>query len=74
MHVDRSVGEEKHRTSVDEEPSMRELSRYNSMREEFEIEYDNDAEKMLVDMEFKETDSKAERELKLRVLRIYNKR
>ncbi|MCD9641919.1 Adenosine deaminase 2-A [Datura stramonium] len=53
---------------------MTELSGYNSKREEFEIEYDNDAEQMLADMEFKETDSNAERELKLRVLRIYSKR
>ncbi|KAJ8568604.1 hypothetical protein K7X08_028137 [Anisodus acutangulus] len=72
--ADRSVGEKKPRTSVDEGPSMTELSGYNSKREEFEIEYDNDAEQMLADMEFKETDSNAERELKLRVLRIYSKR
>ncbi|CAN4084512.1 unnamed protein product [Withania somnifera] len=72
--ADRSVGEKKPRTSVDEGPSMTELSGYNSKREEFEIEYDNDAEQMLADMEFKETDSNAERELKLRVLCIYSKR
>ncbi|XP_059282326.1 transcriptional adapter ADA2-like isoform X2 [Lycium ferocissimum] len=72
--ADRSVGEKKPRTSVDEGPSMTELSGYNTKREEFEIEYDNDAEQMLADMEFKETDSNAERELKLRVLRIYSKR
>ncbi|CAN4110175.1 unnamed protein product [Withania somnifera] len=72
--ADRSVGEKKPRTSVDEGPSMTELSGYNAKREEFEIEYDNDAEQMLADMEFKETDSNAERELKLRILRIYFKR
>lgn len=72
--ADRSVGEKKPRSSVDEGPSMTELSGYNSKREEFEIEYDNDAEQMVADMEFKETDTNAERELKLRVLRIYNKR
>lgn len=72
--ADRSVGEKKPRTAMDEGPSMTELSGYNSKREEFEIEYDNDAEQMLADMEFKETDSNAERELKLRVLRIYYKR
>lgn len=71
---DRSVGEKKPRTSGDEGPSMTEFSGYNSKRQEFEIEYDNDAEQLLADMEFKETDTDAERELKLRVLRIYSKR
>ncbi|GFY97698.1 similar to ADA2 2A [Actinidia rufa] len=71
---DRSIGEKKPRTSGDEDPSMKELSGYNSKRQEFEIEYDNDAEQLLADMEFKDTDSDAERELKLRVLRIYSKR
>lgn len=53
---------------------MTELSGYNFKRQEFEIEYDNDAELVLADMEFKATDSNAERELKLRVLHIYSKR
>ncbi|PSS06458.1 Transcriptional adapter like [Actinidia chinensis var. chinensis] len=73
-HADRSIGEKKPRMSGDEGPSMKELSGYNSNRQEFEIEYDNDAEQLLADMEFKGTDSDAERELKLRVLRIYSKR
>ncbi|XP_052207012.1 transcriptional adapter ADA2-like isoform X5 [Diospyros lotus] len=73
-HADRSIGEKKPRTSGDEAPSMTELSGYNSKRQEFEIEYDNDAEQLLADMEFKETDAEAEHELKLRVLRIYLKR
>lgn len=73
-YADRSVGEKKPRTSGDEGPSMTEFSGYNSKRQEFEIEYDNDAEQLLADMEFKETDTDAERELKLRVLRIYSKR
>lgn len=51
-----------------------ELSGYNSKREEFEIEYDNDAEQVLADMEFKETDTESERLLKLQVLQIYSKR
>lgn len=58
----------------DEGLSVTELSGYNFKRQEFEIEYDNDAELVLADMEFKATDSNAERELKLRVLRIYSKR
>lgn len=73
-HADRSVGEKKPRTSGDEGPSMTELSGYNFKRQEFEIEYDNDAEQLLADMEFKDTDTDAERELKLRVLHIYLKR
>ncbi|KAK4486781.1 hypothetical protein RD792_006636 [Penstemon davidsonii] len=74
FHADRSVGEKKPRTSGDEGVSLKELSGYNTKRQEFEIEYDNDAEQLLADMEFKETDTNAERELKLRVLRIYSKR
>ncbi|XP_031105327.1 transcriptional adapter ADA2-like [Ipomoea triloba] len=73
-HADRSVGEKKPRNSGDEGPSMTELSGYNFKRQEFEIEYDNDAEQLLADMEFKDTDTDAERELKLRVLHIYLKR
>lgn len=70
-HVDRSVGVKKPRYSADEGPSLTELSGYNSKRHEFDPEYDNDAEQALAEMEFKETDSETDRELKLRVLRIY---
>lgn len=73
-HADRSFGEKKLRTSAEEGPSITELSGYNFKRQEFEIEYDNDAEQLLADMEFKDADTDAERELKLRVLRIYSKR
>lgn len=73
-HPDRSVGEKKPRTSADEGPPVTALSGYNPKRQEFEIEYDNDAEQLLADMEFKETDTEAECELKLRVLRIYSRR
>ncbi|GMI83442.1 homolog of yeast ADA2 2A [Hibiscus trionum] len=71
---DRSISEKKPRVLTEEEPSMTELSGYNSKRQEFEIEYDNDAEQLLADMEFKDTDTKAEHELKLHVLHIYAKR
>ncbi|KAG0465977.1 hypothetical protein HPP92_020141 [Vanilla planifolia] len=70
-HIDRSIGVKKLKYSGDEVPSMAELSGYNSKRQEFEPEYDNDAEQSLAEMEFKETDSETDRELKLRVLRIY---
>ncbi|RWW46242.1 hypothetical protein BHE74_00047839 [Ensete ventricosum] len=54
----------------EEGPSITE-SGYNPRRQEFDPEYDNDAEQALADMEFKENDTETERELKLRVLRIY---
>ncbi|XP_010252737.1 PREDICTED: transcriptional adapter ADA2 isoform X2 [Nelumbo nucifera] len=72
--VDRSVGGKKPKTSVDEGPSIIELSGYNPKRQEFDPEYDNDAEQSLAEMEFKDSDTEAERELKLRVLHIYLKR
>ncbi|EPS57195.1 hypothetical protein M569_17626, partial [Genlisea aurea] len=72
---DRTVGEKRPR-ALDEEGgvSLKELSGYNSKRGEFEIEYDNDAEHLLADMEFRDTDSKAERNVKLQILKIYAKR
>ncbi|KAF3451863.1 hypothetical protein FNV43_RR07959 [Rhamnella rubrinervis] len=54
--------------------SLVELSGYNPKRQEFDPEYDNDAEQLLADMEFKDNDTEEEREIKLRVLRIYSKR
>jgi transcriptional adapter 2-alpha len=70
-HMDRSIGVKKPRCSAEEGPSLTELSGYNAKRHEFDPEYDNDAEQALAEMEFKETDSETDRELKLRVLRIY---
>lgn len=72
--VDRSIGEKKPRLPGDEKPSMMELSGYNFKRQEFEIEYDNDAEQLLADMDFKDSDTSADHELKLQVLHIYSKR
>ncbi|PON90270.1 Transcriptional adaptor [Trema orientale] len=60
--------------SGNEGSSLVELSGYNPKRQEFDPEYDNDAEQLLADMEFKEADTEEERDLKLRVLRIYTKR
>lgn len=71
LHMDRSVGIKKPKHSGDEGPSITELSGYNVKRQEFDPEYDNDAEQPLAEMEFKETDSETDRELKLRVLHIY---
>ncbi|RDX63154.1 Transcriptional adapter ADA2a, partial [Mucuna pruriens] len=70
----RSIGEKKPKLSGEDRPSMTELSGYSFKREEFDIEYDNDAEQVLADMEFKDTDTEAEQEMKLHVLHIYSKR
>eukprot|EP01038_Epipyxis_sp_PR26KG_P004953 gene4953-6926_t len=42
------------------------------LREDFDVEYDNDAELPLADMEFNPEDHPTERELKLQIIRIYN--
>ncbi|CAK8567030.1 unnamed protein product [Lathyrus sativus] len=70
----RSIGEKKPKLSGEYRPSMKALSGYNSKRGEFDVEYDNDAEQILAEMEFRDTDTEAERETKLQVLRIYSKR
>ncbi|KAL0300895.1 UNVERIFIED_CONTAM: Transcriptional adapter ADA2b [Sesamum radiatum] len=70
----RSFGGNKPKSAKVEGPSLVDSSGYNPKRQEFDTEYDNDAEQLLADMEFKETDTEEERELKLRVLRIYSKR
>ncbi|MCO5606677.1 hypothetical protein L7F22_060866 [Adiantum nelumboides] len=46
-------------------------SGFNPKRREFDKEYDNDAELPLAEMEFKETDTETDYELKLRMLHIY---
>ena len=45
---------------------------YIPNRGDFDQEYENDAELLLADMEFKEEDTKWEKELKLKVIDIYN--
>eukprot|EP00743_Colponemidia_sp_Colp-15_P003299 GILK01003563.1.p1 GENE.GILK01003563.1~~GILK01003563.1.p1 ORF type:complete len:591 (+),score=112.18 GILK01003563.1:139-1911(+) len=45
---------------------------YMPLRGDFDVEYDNDAELILADMEFNDDDTPAEKQLKLRVLDIYN--
>ncbi|KAK7393788.1 hypothetical protein VNO78_22352 [Psophocarpus tetragonolobus] len=72
--ADRSIGEKKLKFSGEDRPSMTELTGYSFKREEFDVEYDNDAEQVLADMEFKDTDTEAEHEMKLHVLHIYSKR
>ncbi|KAJ1615352.1 ADA2-like protein [Cryptosporidium canis] len=45
---------------------------YMPLRGDFDVEYDNDAELLLADMEFRDSDTPQERELKLQILEIYN--
>ncbi|XP_027932093.1 transcriptional adapter ADA2b-like isoform X2 [Vigna unguiculata] len=70
----RSIGEKKPKLSGEDMLSITELSGYSFKREEFDVEYDNDAEQVLADMEFKNTDTEAEHQMKLHVLHIYSKR
>ncbi|KAF5201996.1 Transcriptional adapter [Thalictrum thalictroides] len=67
-------GGKKSELSSEEGPSLLELSGYNPKRNEFDPEYDIDAEKSIANLEFKDTDTEAEHELKLRMLHIYNSR
>ncbi|KAH0935091.1 hypothetical protein HID58_012208 [Brassica napus] len=71
-HTDRGFGGKKPVTPGNN--SLVELSSYNHKREEFDPEYDNDAEQLLAEMEFKQNDTPEEKKLKLRVLRIFSKR
>lgn len=72
--IDRDFGGKKPTSSGNEGPSLVELSGYNAKRQEFDPEYDHDAEQLLAEMEFKDTDTDDERELKLRVLHYFSKR
>ncbi|KHN37963.1 Transcriptional adapter ADA2a [Glycine soja] len=73
-HADRNIGQKKLKLSGEDRPSMTDLSGYSFKQEEFDVEYDNDAEQVLAVMEFKDTDTEAEYEMKLQVLHIYSKR
>lgn len=70
----RNSGGNKPKSSRNDGPSLVEASGYNPKRQEFDIEYDNDAEKLLADMEFNDSDTADEIEIKLRMIRIYNRR
>lgn len=69
--TNRSIGGKKPKTSGEDGSPLLELSGYNPKRQEFDPEYDNDAELPLAEMEFKDNDSETDHELKLRMLRIY---
>ncbi|XP_023542054.1 transcriptional adapter ADA2b-like [Cucurbita pepo subsp. pepo] len=72
--TDRNFKGKKPNLPANKGPSLIELSGYNEKRQEFDPEYDNEAEQLLAEMEFKDADGEDERELKMRVLRIYSKR
>jgi transcriptional adapter 2-alpha len=71
---DGDFGGNKPNSSRNEGRTLVEASGYNPKRQEFDPEYDDDAEKLLTDMEFNDNDTEEEIELKLRIIRIYNKR
>ncbi|EQC39057.1 hypothetical protein SDRG_03265 [Saprolegnia diclina VS20] len=48
------------------------LAGYMPLRGDFDVEHENDAELILADMEFHDDDHPTERELKLKVIAIYN--
>jgi transcriptional adapter 2-alpha len=54
--------------------NVAELTGYNVKRDEFDPEYDIDAELPLAEMEFRDTDTDLDKQLKLRMLEVYNKR
>jgi len=54
--------------------SFPELAGYMPLRGDFETEHENDAELILMDMAFTEEDTQVEKELKLRILEIYNRK
>ena len=51
-----------------------EITGYNVKRDDFEPEYDNDAETPLAELEIRREDSKEDREMKVEMLRLYFKR
>jgi transcriptional adapter 2-alpha len=59
---------------IEDLPSLpgSELAGLMPRRGDFDIEWDNDAENVLADMEFTMSDSPQERELKIKVIQIYN--
>ena len=50
----------------------KEINGFLSKREDFDVEYNNDAELMISDIEFYEDDTQADIDLKLKMLAIYN--
>ena len=51
-----------------------EIIGFMPLRNDYEFEYDNQAELLLAEMEFNDEDTEAQKELKFKILDIYNKR
>ncbi|KAK2195815.1 bifunctional Homeobox-like domain superfamily/SANT-Myb domain/Zinc finger [Babesia duncani] len=68
----RLVPEESKQISSNKPPMKPHVIGYWPLRGDFDIEYDNDAELILADMEFRPEDTPEQIELKLQVLEIYN--
>ena len=51
-----------------------EIAGYMPLREDFDTEHNNDAEQLLVDMEFSPDDHPSERLMKLKVIELYNQK
>ncbi|CEG00111.1 Zinc finger, ZZ-type [Ostreococcus tauri] len=60
--------------AVKTEGNVQELTGYNVKRNEFDPEYDMDAELPLAEMEFRENDTEEDVQMKLRMIEIYNSR
>ncbi len=54
--------------------SITDITGYSRTRQEFETEWDNDAEQTIADLEFSPDDSEEDRAGKLRLMEIYNLR
>ena len=60
--------------AVKTEGNMQEITGYNVKRNEFDPDYDIDAELPLAEMEFRENDTEEDVKMKLRMIEIYNSR
>jgi len=61
-------------TEMKTDGNIQELTGYNVKRNEFDPEYDMDAELPLAEMEFRENDTEEDVQMKLRMIEIYNSR
>uniref|UniRef100_A0A061RHS0 Transcriptional adapter n=1 Tax=Tetraselmis sp. GSL018 TaxID=582737 RepID=A0A061RHS0_9CHLO len=68
------VEAQRHSTDQRSLRNVAEVTGYNIKRNEFEPEYDNDAELVICDLDFPEGEPEEERRLKLRLVEIYNSR
>jgi len=69
-----SKGKTKTKHSQKPKSKIAEIAGYMPKRGDFDIEYDNDAELLLADLEFNDHDSEEDRKLKLKMLDIYEQK